>query len=61
MKDEVIENGSILIEDGKIMEVGKDIIAPLDAEVIDAEGRMITPRFYRCPLSSRYVGRIHRF
>ncbi len=45
MKDEVIENGSILIEDGKIMEVGKDIIAPLDAEVIDAEGRMITPGF----------------
>lgn len=41
----VIENGSILIKEGKIVEVGKDIIAPLDAEVIDAEGRMVTPGF----------------
>ncbi len=45
MAGDVIENGSILIKDGKIAEVGKDIIAPLDAEVIDAEGRMVTPGF----------------
>lgn len=45
MKGEVIENGSILIKDGKIKEVGKDIIAPLDAKVIDVEGRMVTPGF----------------
>lgn len=45
MAGEVIENGSILIKDGKIAEVGKDIIAPLDAKVIDAEGRMILPGF----------------
>lgn len=30
MKDEVIENGSILIKDGKIVEVGDNIIAHLD-------------------------------
>src|SRR5699024_9915844 len=37
--------GDILIHDGKIKEIGKDLVAPLDAEIIDAEGRMITPGF----------------
>lgn len=41
----IIENGSILIEDGKIKEVGRDLVAPLDAEIIDAEGRLVTPGF----------------
>lgn len=45
MNDEIIENGSVLIKDGKIRDVGKDIIAPLDARVIDAKGRMVTPGF----------------
>lgn len=45
MTDGVIENGSILIKGGKILEVGKDLVAPLDAEVIDAEGRMVVPGF----------------
>jgi len=45
MAGEIIENGSILINEGKIVEVGKDIIAPLDAEVVDLEGRMVTPGF----------------
>ncbi len=40
-----IENGSILIENGKIKEIGRDIVAPLDAEIIDAEGRLVTPGF----------------
>ena len=45
MAGETIEGGSILVDDGKIVEIGKDIVAPLDAKVIDAEGRMITPGF----------------
>ena len=45
MKDEVIEDGFILMENGKITAVGKDIDIPLEAEVIDAEGRMVTPGF----------------
>ncbi|MDR7869433.1 MAG: amidohydrolase [Tissierellaceae bacterium] len=45
MNDEVIENGSILIKDGKIAAVGKDIEVPSEVVVIDAEGRMITPGF----------------
>jgi len=39
-----IENGCILIsDDGKIVDVGTNIDAPADCEVIDAEGRLVTP------------------
>ena len=39
-----IENGAVLIgDDGKILEVGANIEAPEGAEVIDAEGRLVTP------------------
>ncbi len=40
--DRVIENGDILIEDGKIKQVGTNITSP-GAEVIDAAGKYITP------------------
>jgi imidazolonepropionase-like amidohydrolase len=38
-----IENGSILIRDGKIEEVGTDISAPGNATVIDASGKFVMP------------------
>ena len=39
-----IPGGSILIgDDGKIAAVGKDIPAPENAQIIDAEGRLVTP------------------
>ena len=39
-----IENGAILIDDnGKIAAVGADIPCPEGAQVIDAEGRLVTP------------------
>lgn len=41
---EDIENGAILIgDDGRIAEIGKAVSVPDFAEVIDAEGRLITP------------------
>lgn len=44
MAGEDIERGSVLIgNDGKILEVGKDIAPPAGAEVIDAGGRLVTP------------------
>ena len=44
MAEEDLQNGCILIDDnGKIAEVGEEIIAPDGAEVIDAEGRLVTP------------------
>lgn len=45
MAGEVIENGCILVENGKIKEVGTDLVAPLDAEVIDAVGKNVFPGF----------------
>ena len=45
MKDEIIENGCILIKDGKIKEVGKEIKEEDNMKIIDAGGRMITPGF----------------
>ena len=39
----VIENGTVLIEDGKIKAVGTDVDIPVTARVIDARGRTIMP------------------
>jgi len=38
-----IANGSVLIENGKITAVGKDVKAPANATVIDATGMFVTP------------------
>jgi imidazolonepropionase-like amidohydrolase len=38
-----IANGSVLIHNGKIAAVGKDLKAPADATVIDATGMFLTP------------------
>lgn len=43
MAGPVIEGGSVLIENGKITAVGKDVEAPANATVIDAAGRMVLP------------------
>lgn len=39
----LIDGGTIVFENGKIVAVGTDVSVPADAEVIDAEGRWITP------------------
>lgn len=38
-----IENGSILVENSKIKAIGIDLTPPAGAEIIDAEGRLVTP------------------
>lgn len=38
-----IENGSVLIRDGKIVGVGKNLTAPKDAKVIEAKGLQVYP------------------
>ena len=43
-----IEHGSILIRDGKIAEVGANIKAPKDAQVIDAGGQFVMPGIIDC-------------
>lgn len=39
----ILEQGTILVENGKITQVGQGISIPKDAEVIDAAGKIITP------------------
>ena len=41
----VIENGTVLIRDGKIAAVGTNVAIPADARRIDATGRWVTPGF----------------
>ena len=41
--DGIIRNGTILIEDGKISDIGQNIEVPKDAEVIDARGKVVMP------------------
>jgi imidazolonepropionase-like amidohydrolase len=43
MAGETIEGGAVLIDGGKIVEVGLGIVAPLDCEVIDAKGGYVMP------------------
>lgn len=43
--DGIIENGCILIESGKIKEVGKNIDIPEGTEIIDADGQIVMPGF----------------
>ena len=43
--EEIIEKGSILIDGGKIIKVGKNIDLPKDVEVIDAQGNLVLPGF----------------
>jgi Amidohydrolase family len=40
-----IENGIVLIRNGKIEAVGKDVTIPSDAKVIDATGKVVVPGF----------------
>ena len=42
---EPIDNGVVLIDNGKIAKVGKNIDIPDDAKVIDAKGKYIMPGF----------------
>jgi imidazolonepropionase-like amidohydrolase len=38
-----VENGTVLVRDGKILAVGRDVKVPADAVVIDAKGRHVMP------------------
>ena len=42
----VIQEGDILIRDGRIQSVGAGLTPPADARVIEAEGRPVTPGFF---------------
>jgi imidazolonepropionase-like amidohydrolase len=39
----MIQGGTIVVRDGKIVTVGRSVSIPADAEVVDAKGRFVTP------------------
>ncbi|MGE5654510.1 MAG: amidohydrolase [Bacillota bacterium] len=39
----VVDNGTIVVKDGKIVAVGNNVEVPADAQIIDAGGRMVMP------------------
>lgn len=43
---DVIENGDVIIRDGRIAEIGADLTAPAGATVIDATGKIVTPGLF---------------
>jgi imidazolonepropionase-like amidohydrolase len=43
MAGEAIENGQVLVNEGKIIAVGKDVSIPENCEIIDAQGGFIMP------------------
>ena len=43
ISDAPIENGMILIKDGKITALGQNIVVPSDARIIDASGKYVMP------------------
>lgn len=43
VSDGIIENGQMLVENGKIMAIGQNLEIPASASVIDAAGRTVTP------------------
>jgi imidazolonepropionase-like amidohydrolase len=42
----VIDNGTVLIRDGKIVSVGANVTVPADAQRIDASGKWVTPGIF---------------
>jgi len=52
----VIPRGDVLVDDGKIAAVGTEIAAPPDAEIIDADGRVLMPGFVDCHTHACWAG-----
>lgn len=43
MTGDTIENGTVLVQDGKILAVGQQVDIPAEAEIVDASGCWVTP------------------
>ena len=52
----VIARGDVLVVDGKIAAVGPELSVPADAEVIEADGRVLMPGFVDCHTHACWAG-----
>jgi len=54
-----IENGSVLIQDGKIAAVGKNINAPAGATIVDGTGKFLMPGIIDCHSHTAVEGSVN--
>jgi|GEM_PF-630639 len=54
-----IRRGVVLIKDGKIEKVGRNVEVPADAKIIDAAGRIITPGFVAMNVARVGIGAVN--
>lgn len=54
-----IENGDVLVERGKILNVGQHLEAPPDAVIIDAKGKHVTPGLIDCHSHTAVAGDVN--
>jgi imidazolonepropionase-like amidohydrolase len=54
-----IENGSVLVQDGKITAVGKNLSAPAGATVVDGTGKFVTPGLIDCHSHTAVEGSVN--
>ncbi|MFA6286656.1 MAG: imidazolonepropionase [Opitutaceae bacterium] len=52
----IIARGDVLVSDGKIAAVGAELPAPPDAEVLEADGRVLMPGFVDCHTHACWAG-----
>ena len=52
----VIARGDVLVAEGKIAAVGTELAVPPDAEVIEADGRVLMPGFVDCHTHACWAG-----
>ncbi|MBV9157121.1 MAG: amidohydrolase [Acidobacteriaceae bacterium] len=54
-----VENGSVLIENGKVAAVGTNVSAPADATVVDATGKYLMPGIIDCHSHTAVEGSVN--
>jgi imidazolonepropionase-like amidohydrolase len=54
-----IQNGSILIQDGKVAAVGKNLSAPAGATIVDATGKFVSPGLIDCHSHTAVEGSVN--
>ncbi len=54
-----IQNGSVLIQNGKISAIGKNVSAPADATIVDASGKFLIPGIIDCHSHTAVEGSVN--
>ncbi len=54
-----VENGSVLIENGKVAAIGTNVSAPADATVVDATGKYLMPGIIDCHSHTAIEGSVN--